>query len=75
MTIKYVGSRAFDHPIAEFSYTAKEEERFFKIVEALEEEGWKIVAGIEGWAAIAVFDKEEYNEVNKDFQRLKKQTK
>lgn len=75
MTIKYIGSRAFDYPIVEFSYTAKEEDRFFRIVEALEEEGWKIDTSVEGWAAIAVFDKEEYNEVNKDFQRLKKEIK
>ncbi len=75
MTLKYVGARAFEHRLAEFSYEDKEEDRFIKIAEALEEEGYKIDTGVEGWAAIKVEDRDEFEEIKKDFQRLRRAIK
>lgn len=75
MTLKYVGTRQYDHRIAEFSYNEQEYERFMRIAEALEDEGWKIDTGVEFWAVIAVEDRSEFEEVKKDFQRIRKAIK
>lgn len=75
MTLKYVGERAFDHRLAEFNYEEHEEERFFKIAEELKEEGYNIDTGVEGWAAIRVEDRIEFEEVKRDFQRIRRAIK
>lgn len=75
MTLKYVGSRAFRHRLAEFSYDDHEEDRFDKIVEALRAEGYEVDNGVENWAAIRVCDREEFDEVKELFQQLKKDIK
>lgn len=72
MTLKYVGERAFNRRLAEFSYEENEEDRFMDIAEALEEEGYKIDTGVYGWAAIVVEDRDEFEEVKKAFQRLRR---
>lgn len=72
MTLRYVGERAFDHRLAEFSYEDHEEDRFMRIANALEEEGYKIDTGIANWAAIKVEDRDEFEEVKRDFQRLRR---
>ena len=75
MTLKYVGERAYDHRLAEFTYEEHEEERFFKIAEELKEEGYNIDTGVEGWAAIRVEDRNEFEEVKRDFQRIRRSIK
>ncbi len=75
MTLKYVGKRAFDERLAEFNYTEKETERFDRIAEELENEGYKVDSGVEGWAAIKVEDRDEFEEIKKDFQRLRRAIK
>ena len=75
MRLKYVGERAFRNRLAEFSYDEKEEERFKKIAHALEEYGYKIDTGIYLWAAIEVEDFEEFKEVKRDFQHLRRSIK
>lgn len=72
MTLKYVGERAFKQRLAEFTYEDREEDRFMRIAEALEEEGYKIDTGVENWAAIVVDDRDEFEEVKKTFQRLRR---
>lgn len=72
MTLKYVGSRAFDYPLAEFSYEEHEEDRFMKIAEALKSEGYKIDTGVQGWAAIRLEDYSEFEEVKRIFQKLRR---
>ncbi len=75
MTLKYVGSRAYKHRLAEFSYEDKEEDRFMKIAEALREEGYEMDTGVEYWAAIKVEDRKEFDEIKKAFQRLRRSIK
>lgn len=78
MTLNYVGERAFNernHRLAEFSYKENEEERFMRIASALEEYGYKIDTGVEGWAAIEVDDMTEFEEIKKDFQYLRRTIK
>ena len=75
MTLNYVGERKYNERLAEFSYKENEEERFMKIASALEEYGYKIDTGVEGWAAIVVDDRNEFEEVKKDFQHLRKAIK
>ena len=75
MTLNYVGKRAFEKRLAEFSYEENEAERFMKIANALEEYGYKIDTGVEGWAAIEVDDRSEFEEVKKDFRYLRRTIK
>lgn len=75
MTLKYVGSRAFNHRLAEFRYEDHEEERFMKIAEAFEEAGYKIDTGVQNWATIKVDDKDEFDEIKELFKDLKRKIK
>ena len=59
MTLKYVGKRAFNGRLAEFSYSDDEEEQFNAIAEELKKCGYHIDVAIAGWAAIKVADFEE----------------
>lgn len=72
MTLKYVGERAFNCRLAEFSYEEHEDDRFMRIANALEEEGYKIDTGVEGWAAIKVENRNEFEEVKRIFQALRR---
>ena len=72
MTINYVGERAWKHRLAEFSYRENETERFMKIAESLRETGYDIDTGCEGWAAIRVDDRNEYNQVVEDYRKAKR---
>lgn len=72
MTLNYVGNRAFKTRLAEFEYSEKEEKRFMKIAGFMKKEGWNIDTGVEGWAAIEVEDREQFNEVMADFKKAKK---
>lgn len=75
MKLNYVGNRAFEKRLAEFSYEENEAERFMKIADALNEYGYKIDTGVEGWAAIEIDDHSEFEEIKKDFQYLRRITK
>lgn len=72
MTINYVGGRQSKKRLAEFSYTDKEEARFYKIVDYLKGIGWEIDTGVVNWAAIEVFDKDEYEKVLADYKEAKR---
>lgn len=72
MTLKYVGSKAFDYPLAEFNYEEEESERFMRIAQALEDEGYKIDTGVQGWAAIRVEDRSEFEEIKRIWKNLKR---
>lgn len=72
MDIHYVGKREFRQRLAEFNYNDEEEDRFFRIADAMRKEGWNIDVGVQHWAAIEVFDREEYQEVKSDWLRLKR---
>lgn len=72
MTIKYVGNRAFEKRLAEFSYNEKEEKKADLIIELLRDCGYKVDDGVYGWAAIVVEDREEYEDVKKDYKEIKK---
>ena len=79
MTLKYIGTRVYNSPngerLAEFSYKPEEEERFYRIIEKLEEYGYKVTTGVEGWASIGVFDRAEFDELRRDFQHIRRTTK
>ena len=75
MTLKYVGERAFDRRLAEFTYDDHEEERFMKIADALQEAGYDIDTGVQNWAAIKVEDRDEFDEVKELFQDLRRKIK
>lgn len=80
MTIKYVGTRdnnrvggyCRNKRFAEFSYRDEEQDRFFKIAEYLEMQGYSIDTGVFNWALIEVADREEYNEVAARFKEAKR---
>ena len=83
MTIKYVGTRdnnrvggyCRNKRFAEFSYRDEEQERFFKIADCLEMQGYEIDTGVANWAIIEVADREEYNEVVERFKEAKRAIK
>lgn len=80
MTLSYVGNRENNKiggscrgkRFAEFTYTDKEEERFFKIVECLEMQGYNIDTGVMNWAVCEVENKAEFDSVKEAFQKAKK---
>lgn len=72
MTINYVGSRQFKNRLAEFSYEDNEFERFMKIAAYMKELGWNIDTGVYNWAAIAVADRGEYEDVLADYKEAKR---
>lgn len=73
MTLNYVGNRQFRNRLAEFGYTENEEDTALDILAILENDfGYDVKAGVQGWAAIRVDDRDEFNEVMKDYKEAKK---
>lgn len=83
MTIKYIGTRSNneiggyceDKRFAEFSYKEEETEHFMKIVAYLENLGYSVDTGVEGWACVEVENADEYKTLAEDYKKAKKATK
>lgn len=68
-----VGGGCKGKRLAEFEYSEKETERFFKIVEYLEDQGYSgIDTGVAEWAAVVVIDRDEYNDLAQLFKEAKR---
>ena len=72
MRISYVGNRSFKTRLAEFSYKDGEEEKFMEICRQLEELGYKVDTGVANWACIEVEDRQEYEQVARDYLKIKR---
>lgn len=77
MTINYIGSRSRytrrGVRLADFSYCEKEEAFAMKVFDYLRDvDGWDIDTGVFGWAGCEVEDRDEYNELVRDYKKAKK---
>ena len=77
MTISYIGARSryTSRGIrqADFSYTEKEETLAMRVFDFLRNiKGWDIDTGVYGWAGCEVEDRDEYDELVRDYKKAKK---
>lgn len=73
MRLQYVGNRAYDKRLAEFSYTDEEMDQgdVWKILKELERVGYEVIT--DAWMSwIRVGDRDEFNQVKADYKVAKK---
>ena len=76
MTIKYSGARNYDGSCAIITYkNGKEDEQAAKVIEALENEGYRVdLIGCDDTteAYIEVYDRDEYDELKEIYMEAKR---
>lgn len=80
MTVNYIGERnRYSNRgarMAEFSYAEKEEAFALRLFDFLRDiKGWNIDDGVIGWAGCEVEDRDEYNDLVRDYKKAKKMLK
>lgn len=80
MIINYTGSRQTKDlhnqlsgiRLAEISYNENEFVLMNRMAQLLEVKGWEIDSSVEGWAAVEVADRDEYNKFMADYKEAKR---